>query len=366
MTSYTLFGAKISLFTGKIRAYLIYKGIDFEEVTASLQVYKNTLVPNTDVRFIPVVKTPEDKYLQDSAVIIDELEASHAQRPVIPVTPKQLLVSKLFEIYGDEWLLIPAMHYRWNKQQDAYVYAEFGKTIFPRLPGFLQRFLGKRAGSRFKGFVSMLGITEATIPAIEQWYEGDFLPALDAHFARHDYLLGAAASIGDFGLMGPLFAHLYQDPESGKIMRAIAPNVVQWIERMNNPPLEVGSWLEADEIPATLLSILTRMFREFFPVLQSTVILLEQWKRENPTAVIPRFIGKHGFAIDQARGERVVIPFSQWKLQRVLDVYQSFANDEKANIDAFLSAIGGLAALQTKISERLSRKDNVLIWSSSA
>ena len=48
----------------------------------------------------------------------------------------------------------------------------------------------------------MLGIDENTITAVEQWYEGDFLPALDTHFGAHDYLLGGVASIGDLALMG--------------------------------------------------------------------------------------------------------------------------------------------------------------------
>ena len=364
MAAYTLFGAKISLYTGKIRSYLVYKGIDFEEITASLKVYKRVIVPNTGVRFIPVVKTPSGQYLQDSAVIIDRLELALPQRPVFPATAKQLLVSKLFEIYADEWLLIPAMHYRWNKGQDDYVYAEFGKTIFPALPGFMQRFLGKRAGARFKGFVTLLGIDENTIAAVEQWYEGDLLPALDAHFGIHDYLLGGAASIGDFALMGPLYAHLYQDPESGKIMDAIAPNVVRWIGRMNRPPQALGSWLENDEIPATLLPILTRICAELFPVLRSTVALLETWRQGNPTAEIPRFIGKHGFRIGDARGERVVMPFSQWKLQRLLDVYHGFGADEKASADAFLGTINGLTAMQTVINDKVDRKDNRLVWSS--
>lgn len=364
MAAYTLFGAKISLYTGKIRSYLVYKGIDFEEISASLKVYKHVIVPNTGVRFIPVVKTPAGQYLQDSAVIIDTLELAHPQRPVYPETAKQLLVSKLFEIYGDEWLLLPAMHYRWNKGQDDYVYAEFGKTIFPALPGIMQRFLGRRAGARFKGFVEMLGIDENTIAAIEQWYEGDFLPALDAHFGVHDYLLGGAASIGDFALMGPLYAHLYQDPESGKIIDAIAPNVAKWIERMNTPPQALGSWLENDEIPATLVPILSRIFAELFPVLLSTVALLETWRQQNPGTEIPRFIGKHGFHIGDARGERVVIPFSQWKLQRLLDVYHGFDTDAKAVVDAFLGTVNGLSAMQTVITDRVDRKDNRLVWSS--
>lgn len=181
----------------------------------------------------------------------------------------------------------------------------------------------------------MLGIDENTITAVEQWYEGDFLPALDTHFGAHDYLLGGVASIGDFALMGPLYAHLYQDPESGKIINTIAPNVAKWIERMNTPAEQLGSWLENDEIPETLVPILTRIFAELFPVLQSTVGLLETWRQQNSATDIPRFIAKHGFDAN-----------------------------EKAAVDAFLCTINGLTAMQTVISDRIDRKDNRLVWSS--
>jgi 4-hydroxybenzoyl-CoA reductase subunit alpha len=39
-------------------------------------------------------------------------------------------VALLFEVYGDEWLVIPAMHYRWNYNLD-FILEEFGKTLIP-------------------------------------------------------------------------------------------------------------------------------------------------------------------------------------------------------------------------------------------
>jgi hypothetical protein len=139
----------------------------------------------TGARFIPVVRIDDtDEYIQDMTIIIDAIEKREPARPVMPTTPKQLLVSKLFELYADEWLVIPAMHYRWNKGQEHFIHGEFGDVVLPHWPGFLQRWVGGKLGSRFQGFVPKLGITEATIPAIEDWFERALLPALDAHFSR--------------------------------------------------------------------------------------------------------------------------------------------------------------------------------------
>ena len=109
---YTLYGAEFSLYSGKARSYLRKKGIPFNEVISTLNVYKSFIIPRTGVRYIPVVQTPDDKVIQDTTVIIDELESRFSDYSVYPQTPKQKQVALLLELYGDEWLLIPAMHYR--------------------------------------------------------------------------------------------------------------------------------------------------------------------------------------------------------------------------------------------------------------
>ena len=361
-SGYKLYGAPLSLYTGKARSYLTFKQIPFEEVFSSRKVYQNIIEPKTGVRFIPVLETPEHEFVQDTAVIMDLLEARFPERAITPDTPKQKLVSAILEMWGDEWLLLPAMHYRWNHDNFPFIYEEFGQIALPRMPAFIRRIVGKKIGSMFKGFVPMLGITPKSIPAIEQWYEQDVLPSLDAHFAEHDYLLGSRPCVGDFGLMGPLFAHLYRDPASGKIMQKLAPNLVKWVERMNqhNPPL--GAWLADDNIPDTLLATLTRQFKEFWPVQLNSAKETQHWILNNPEEqVLPRKIGDHEFSIGGVSESRAIQSFSQWKLQRVLDIYHGFSEEERTQVDAFLVDIGGLEAMQTKIERRVIKQNNKLV-----
>jgi hypothetical protein len=49
-------------------------------------------------------------------------------RPLLPSTPKAAAASQLLELYGDEWLLLPAMHFRWSfpQQQQRLLY-QFGR-----------------------------------------------------------------------------------------------------------------------------------------------------------------------------------------------------------------------------------------------
>jgi len=357
---HVLYAAEFSLYSGKARSYLRYKRIPFDEVLPTLHVYRDTIIPMTGVRFIPVVKTPDDRYLQDTSHIIDTLEAEFAQRSVMPDSPCQRLASLLLELYGDEWLLLPAMHYRWNHDNFPFIFDEFGRTLFPRWPGFVRRMLGKRIGARFQGFLPLLGITPGNHHAIEDWYEKDFLPVLNRHFAKHDFLFGGRPSVGDFGLIGPLYAHLYRDPYPGTLMRRKAPAVTSWVERMNQPADHYGEWLADDAIADTLTPIFKRMFAEHWPVLTSTATRLGQWALENEGPAIPRRIGEHQFSINGVTETRAVLPYSIWKMQRPLDYYRSLTGEPRQQADAFLQRVGGLPALQYQLPVRVTRVHNRL------
>jgi len=362
---YKLYGTEFSLYSGKLRSYLRKKHIPFEEIASTVSVYKNFIVPRTGVRMVPVLQTPEDEVLQDTTVIIDELEKRFSEGSVYPSKPKQKLVSLLLEVYGDEWLLIPAMHYRWAYQDtnQPYIYQQFGKVVSPKLPKFIRGWLGKKLGSRFKGSVPMLGINENSIAAIESSYL-NLLMDLNLHFEQHDYLLGNRPSIADFGFIGPFYAHLYLDPYPGELMRREAPAVARWVERMVDEKPAEGEFLAQDLIPETLYPVLRRMASEQIPVLLDTDIRLSKWRKENPDAEIPRTIGKHEFTVEGVTEKRIVIPYSLWMFKRPVDFYQCLDDDTKVQADKLLAELGFADVLQTGLQNRLVRPNNVLKFAS--
>lgn len=357
-----LYGSQFSLFTGKARSYLKKKGIEYEEVTSTLSVYKSFIIPRTGVRYIPVIQTEDDTVIQDTTVIIDALEAAYPERSVYPETPKQKLASLLLEVYGDDWLVIPAMHYRWNfpEKNEKFIYSAFGSMVFPKAPKFIQRFVGKKVGAKFKGFVPRLGISDHNIPALEASYE-QLLSDLNTHFKTHDYLLGGRPSIGDFGLIGPLYAHLYRDPYPGELMKKIAPEVCKWVERMISDEIPQGEFLADDQIPDTLMPILQRMATEQLPVLLDTDQRLTEWRKENTDAKeVERFIGMHKFTVESVEGERAVLPFSLWMFKRPVDFYQSL--DDKSGVDDMLMKANFGSALKSELANDLARVNNVVVF----
>ncbi len=347
----TMYGAPLSLYSGKLRAFLDWKSADFTEVLATPDIHQNEIIPAVGRPVIPVVKLNDGTILQDTTVIIDHFENALPGASVYPETPRQHLAALLLETFGDEWLVIPAMHYRWNYNEE-WVYGEFGKVALPGGTEAEQYEAGKQRGAAFKGFVPMLGINAETIPAIEASYEA-LLADLDAHFAAHPFLLGTRPSIGDFGLIGPLYAHNYRDPASGEIMRRLAPNVAKWVERMIAPEPLSGAFEQNDRVPETVLPVLARMMAEHLPYLANVAPMLRDWAGANEGVELPRALGMAPFAIEGAAGERLALPFSLWMLQRALDYLASLSGDDRTACEAMLRSCGGEALLTFEMPVRL-------------
>lgn len=358
---YILYGAPHSLYTGKARAYLRYKGLNWEERTATRDVYKNIIVPNVGAGIIPVLETAAGVYIQDTTEIIDFLEARHPQAPIYPGTPVQRLVALLLELYGDEWLVIPAMHYRWSvlDAQREFIMAEFGRLSMPDASYDEQLAAGEKISRPFSGMVPALGITPATIPGIEAAYL-QLLDQLNDHFARYEYLLGSRPGIGDYGFIGPLYAHLGRDPVPLALMQERAPHVYAWVQRMNDPRPLSGEFLANDEIPDSLLPVLSTLFKDQMPDVLDVIAHNSAWLEANPGGSIPRFLGMHKFTSGSATGERVISSYAQWMFQRPWLAYQSLTGADRAAADDLLERVGGRAALSTPIPHWLERRKGQL------
>lgn len=354
--THTLYGAEISYFSGKVRAYLRWKGIPFEEVAADATVYREVIVPGVGFPVIPVVRTPAGALLQDSTEIIEQLEAAHPHPGIVPAGGLQRFAAALLELHADEWLVLPAMHYRWHHNRE-WAMRAFGALNAPDAGAEEQFAIGQRRAAPFAQAAVLLGAQPHMHAAIERSYE-DLLAELDAHFADHACVLGGRPSIADFALYGPLYAHQYRDPASGALMRRRAPRLVRWVEQLRDGTLpRDGAFVPADEIPGTLLPVLRRMLREQLPVLADSIVRLREWMAQHPgERSVPRAIGMHAFALEGARGERIVRPYSLWMLQRARDVHAGLAPETKARADRLLQALGGDGWFQLPELPRLERE----------
>jgi glutathione S-transferase len=360
--SYTLYGAEVSLFSGKARAYLDYKNVPYTEVLASASVVNKTLYPKTGMKMIPVVTTPEGEFIQDTTAIIDALESRFPENSVYPTGPKQKFVGLLLELYADEWLLLPAMHYRWHYKKTNlwFILKAFGACMVPSWPRLIQPFAGILPALFFgRLYKPVLGISKHNYQDVEAWYEL-FLEQFEKHLEAYPYLLGHKPCIADFGFYGPLYAHLYRDPYSGKMMRKKAPRVAKWVERMQQgAPIE-GDFLENDEVPETLIPMLQHMLNTQYPVLKTSIERIAKRAKEKPQQKLPRFLGQTTYTLGKVEEKRYVNTYCQWMLQRPIGHYQSLQQSEKQNLEGWLNKYGLGELASINIAQWIERKHNKL------
>ena len=356
MLPFRFYAAEISYFSAKVRPALRYKGIHFVEVLPDMRV----ILQRTGLAFIPIVVTPEDETLQDSSEILDALEARFPSPPLYPETPVQRIVNLLLELYADEFLLLPAMHYRWSfAESEAKARGDFAALV-----GDAE--WANTFADRMKGALPILGVDAATAPAIESHLEG-LLDALSAHFAVQPFLLGEHPALADCALLGPFYAHLYLDAVPGRLLRERAPRVCHWIERMNRPDPEApGTWLPDDRLAPTLRPLLERIGRDAVPLLLDGIAAFEEWADARPEEAVepPRMVGVHETRLGGVACRRGTSAYSLWMLQRTLDAYRSLDGEERAAVDAALAGTGCEAVLAYRPRHRLGKRKFKLVFES--
>lgn len=339
---YYLYGSPVSYYTVKVRSYLRYKGLLFNQVQVSEKVANDIIKPATGGwRVVPVLKTPQGDYIQDSSIILDELESVHKDRSITPPNLKQQVVSSLFELLGDDWLVYPAMHYRWNYKRYnlSYILNAFGSNRKGHWPKTMRWLGGIKPALKFGNVPRfMLGISKSNAPALEAWTQ-QLLDQLDCHFSQHDYLLGGRPCYGDFSLYGPLHAHLALDPYPRHHLIQPKKHLLAWLERMNETPEDIGEWLPGDAVPETLVPILHWQFRDQLHHIHQVMDKTTDWINTHPEAnTLPRFIGKVDYRINGVDGKRLCTPYSQWMYERVLEPIESADAEQPGELTRWLNS----------------------------
>lgn len=360
---YRLLGAEVSYYTAKIRACLRYKRVSFVDVLATREVFEQHILPVVGYPVIPVLVTPAGVTVQDTSEMIDLVEACEPGPAVLPARAAGRVLSYLLEMLGDEWLKMPAMHYRWHYNHD-FAVAEFGRNNDPALPPAEQRRIGEKIASRFSTWREPLGITPATIATVEADFLA-FLALLEAHLAVTPYLLGDRPTLGDFAFHGPLHAHLLRDPASGVILRVRAPAVVDWLERLHAGSAAPGPAPEA--LPPTLRPVLQLLLRDFLPILLASIAAQQNWLAAHPEVdELPRHFASHRVVLGrgtplEVEVTRACFSYDQWMLQRVLDALAAAPASERPEAEAWLHDIGAGELVGLTLPRRIARRHYRLV-----
>ncbi len=346
--TYTLYGWQASYYTGKVRSYLHFKGIPFVEKSPNILGYYVGLRRRTGVVAIPVLRTPEGQWLQDSSEIIDHLEARFPEPSIVPTSPVQRFAAYLFELWGDEFWLPTGLITRWCHLAENYPFLErdVANDLLPGWPRMLQKRAVAKVARHMARYLPTAGVVPEQHAVLDRWTEQQ-LDALDNHFAVHPFLFGTRPSLGDFGLMGPLYGHLSRDPWPARHLIAPRRHLSLWIERMNQPHPPPGEFLDGDAMPATLEPLLQSLFGEMLPYLEGTLGVAQPALHGQVT--LPRFMDAVEFPMDAGYYHRPAMPYGLWMLQRALDAVRAISSADSTAVRAWLNRYGAERMLSLEL-----------------
>jgi len=355
---FRFYASDFSYFSAKVRPALRYKRLPYVELLATPEAYRRVIRPRTGLGFIPVIVTPEDDTWQDTSEILDALEARCPDPPLYPEAGLLRVLAYLIELYADEFLILPGLHYRWSFPESV----TKARADFAATNGDVA--MANKFADRISGMLPYVGIVPDSIPAIEA-HTQELLDALSAHFAHHPYLLGGRPSLADCALMGPFYAHLYLDAVPARLLRDRAPRVCHWIQRMNFPdPDAHGEWAAADELAATLQPLLRLIGSDAIPLLRDTLRAFDEWAAARPADVVepPRGVGGHQTSLRGAIVQRMTSPYTLWMVQRPLDAYRQLSSSGRAEVDRYLGGTGCEALFSYEPRQRLGKRNFRLVF----
>lgn len=379
----TLWQTPHSLYSGKVRSYLIKKRIAFREATPSDPRFADEVLPRVGHNVIPVLESADGEVWQDTTAIIDALEMRHPEPAITPPGPVQQVVAHFLDAFGSNYLLPLAMHYRWSyrNRQELFLRTEFARAISIGMPYEQRLETAAKLMTRFAGMLGPLGVTHEVIPAMEAAY-AELLAVLEAHFRVYPYLLGARPSLADFGMVAPLYAHLARDPVPAMLMRTTAPQVARWTERMNADEFADPDYPDAaadplfpadDAISATLEAVLKVAFEQWTPGLAADAAAVDAWvaaegnppagtvvSRQGKRSVHPD-VGPVEYAWRGVTMRRASHVHSLWHLARAQALADALPPADRTRLDALLDRTGGTALMAKRPARVLGREGNVIV-----
>ena len=373
MDEYKLYGSPMSLYTGRVRSYLIKNRIPYVEEPHATSHYHEVVLPKAGGRRgIPTIEFPDGRVIRDGVAILDYFESLNDNLHS-PLTVRQKAVSRLLDAIASEGLLRPCMHYRWNHDQSNREFLQFHfETIYKDHPN-PSKMAADRMQSIRENVNPAWGVVPETHDLIESMHLG-LLTKLNQHFSNYPYLLGSKPCIADFGMMAPMYGHLGRDPRPLALMQEHAVRVFRWTERMNRPEPDFGEfdiekeeYLSDDEVPETLIEILKHFAVDFVPETSAACHAINKWLEENPSIEsgkeAERFLTMCRFEVAGVQINSIAQPFRFFLLERLQRIYIDADESEQASISELLKSCDMHSLLEMKLIRTVEMQNNLEVWS---
>lgn len=228
---YVLYTMYNSPYSDKVRAFLRYKLLPFDERVENAETRFSVLQARTGKTMVPVVLTPAGEAINDSTTITAAIESVCPQPPTRWKDPVADTLAMLLEDYADEWLVRIMLCSRWYHRDDA---AQNATLIACAMTHGVYGVDFRRAALDFPAsIIATLPKMGATPDNAKDWYAmlPPVLAALDEALSRSLFLTGSSPHQCDFAFYGQL-NQLRRDPTAGTWIADGPASVREWLERI--------------------------------------------------------------------------------------------------------------------------------------
>jgi len=220
-------------------------------------------------------------------------------------------------------------HYRWAREADLLSGSERIAAAMTGASGDALKQAAAGIRERMVGRVWFVGSNAQTAPQIEESFR-DSVAQIEKHLAGRPYLFGARPAFGDFAMWGQIY-NAYTDPTPGGILRASAPKVVAWCERMLDPKAE-GPFESWERLAPTLEPLLAEQVgRRFLP-----------WSQANANAIAS---GAEEFSVELAGHTWTQKP-QKYHAKSLKALRDKYAGAASGALDRALAKVGCLEGLR--------------------
>ncbi|MEM9234076.1 MAG: glutathione S-transferase family protein [Pseudomonadota bacterium] len=278
MTDYRLFGAETSPYSLKVRAFLRYKGADFDWVLRSAateeEFNRHAILPA-----VPLLIGPDGKASQDSTNMLATLEKKVSEPSAMPDDPACQALSYILEDYADEWLNKAMFLGRWGQSPDKDAAAErvLNQLLSGKVPAKKQR-AKSSVIERMTDRLPIVGATAENAETITASFHR-FCTLLNTHLEQNLFVFGGRPSPADFALAGQL-QQILLDPTNGTWLRDRAPFVTAWCEFMEAPKPGSPFASLADLSPTLLPLFRDEVAVSFVPWAEANSVAITKRKKE--------------------------------------------------------------------------------------
>jgi glutathione S-transferase len=226
---FILYGFELSYFTRKMEAALTLHGVPFRRRSKTV-LNRRRLERATGTRKVPVVRSPDGRYLSDTTPMIDHLDELDPVRRLVPDGLDGVVV-RLVEEWLDEWFPRTVLHFRWQQPDStAAAAAGLAREAVPWLPGLLRRPIERRIAAWGARACRALGLEHPSQQRAARDEAAAVWQALERQLERSRYALGDRPTVVDAVLIGALRGHFLADPAPRRELERLV-RVREWAER---------------------------------------------------------------------------------------------------------------------------------------